>query len=373
MKKIRFLSFVLAVFMLCTVLAGCSENEKAVLKVDGRKISKDIFAGAVGYCSVMIEQNAGISMASVLGEDIGDGRTGAQFLKDEAKSFILEIEAMHALAKENGIEFTDEDKETLKEEKDKQIETAGDRKKFIEQLEADGLNEAFYDYMMEYSVIGNKVQSELFGENGKYAISAQNIADAFGADYFCVKHVLVMAETEADFEAKKALADEIATRAKNGEDFDALIAQYGEDPGMETYKSGYVMDANGYTPDGGSMVAEFAEASAALADGEVSGAVRSMYGYHIIKRYALSKEYIEADLEGFTAQVGQSYFANVIYDRIDSLKVEETKEYENIDIYAILKVEQTIGEQIGMEESHEGHNHGPNGEELPEIELTPAE
>ncbi len=371
MKKIRFLSFVLAVLMLCTVLAGCSDGKKTVLKVNGEKISKDVFEGAVAYCCNTREQS-GIPMRSMLGEDIGDGRTGAQFLKDDAKDLILGIEAIRAMAKENGIEITKDDKKTLEENKNKQIEAAGDRAKFLEELEADGLNEAFYDYWMEYLIIMDKAQTELFGENGKYAFTAQNIADTFGKDYFCVKHVLIMAETEADFEAKKALADEIATRAKNGEDFDALIAEYGEDPGMASYTSGYVMDANGRTPDGGAMVKEFADASAALADGGVSDAVRSTYGYHIIKRYTLSKEYVEANFESIAAQVSQGYFVGILTERIDSLNVEETKEYASIDVYAILGVEKTIGEQVGMEESHEGHDHA-EGEAAPEITLTPAE
>jgi len=44
-------------------------------------------------------------------------------------------------------------------------------------------------------------------------------------------------------EAIKPKAEEVLNKAKNGEDFEALIKEYGEDPGMESeqYKDGYTV------------------------------------------------------------------------------------------------------------------------------------
>lgn len=377
MKKTRILSLVLAVFMLCTMLAGCDDGAKTVMKIGDSKISKDIYTGAIVQSDMMFQQSYGMSLATMLGTDFG-GQTGADILKANAESLIVEGEAYRALAKENGVELTEEDDKLIKEAKDKEIEAAGDRKAFIEQLESDGLNEAFYDYIIESIAFYSRLQSELFSGEGKYASTAESIAETFGNDYLCVKHVLVMAvETDADFAEKKALAESIATRAKNGEDFDALIAEFGEDPGMETNKGGYIMAADGTTPSGGAMVAEFAEASAALEVGGVSGAVRSDYGFHIIKRYPMSAEHIATDLEGFNSQVGQVFFAQVLSEFIDNIEVEYTKEYEAIDLYEIFGAEPTIGEEAGVEDSSEGHDQEAegetSGEELPEITLTPAE
>ncbi len=374
MKKTRILSLVVAVLLLCTMLAGCDDGAKTVMKVGDAKISKDIYTGAISQSNMMFEQNYGISLATMLGEDIG-GATGADFLKEQSESLILELEAYRVLAKENGIELTEEDDKLIKEAKDKEIETAGSRKAFIEELESEGINEAFYDYIMESSAFFSKIQGEFFSGGGKYAPTAESIAETFGKDYICVKHVLVMAtETDPDFATKKALAESVAQRAKNGEDFDALIAEFGEDPGMESSKGGYIMGVDGSTPSGGSMVAEFATASAALEVGEVSGIVPSDYGFHIIKRYPMSAEHIATDLEGFIAQVGQTFFVQKLSELINSLEVEYTKEYEKIDLYEILGVEKTIGADVDAEaESHEGHDHTAEGEEVPEITLTPAE
>lgn len=72
---------------------------------------------------------------------------------------------------------------------------------------------------------------------------------------------------------------EVLEKARNGEDFEKLIEEYGEDPGMEGNEVGYIVRQNG------DFVPEFEEASFNLAEGEISDLVASDFGYHIIKLY----------------------------------------------------------------------------------------
>ena len=77
--------------------------------------------------------------------------------------------------------------------------------------------------------------------------------------------------------------DEIQQKLAAGEDFDALMEQYGEDPGMQSEPgktNGYAVCA-GYTP----FMSEFVDAAMALANvGDVSEPIKNdTYGIHIIK------------------------------------------------------------------------------------------
>ena len=72
--------------------------------------------------------------------------------------------------------------------------------------------------------------------------------------------------------------DEIQARLAAGEDFEALIAEYGQDPGME--------DSDGYYVADGAInwVSEFTDGAMALANvGDVSEPIVSASGVHLIR------------------------------------------------------------------------------------------
>lgn len=99
----------------------------------------------------------------------------------------------------------------------------------------------------------------------------------------------------------EATASEALEKAQAGEDFDELIATYGEDDGMtqEPYASQGYPVCEGLT----AYVTEFQDAAMALEKvGDISGLVKTSYGYHILQ-YAqdipsgpVAYETVEADL-----------------------------------------------------------------------------
>lgn len=88
---------------------------------------------------------------------------------------------------------------------------------------------------------------------------------------------------ELDTKEKKAKAEEILARAKNGDDFAKLADEFSEDPGNK--------DAEGKPQGGiykdvtkGKMVPAFEQAALALEPGQIApDLVETDYGYHIIK------------------------------------------------------------------------------------------
>jgi len=96
-------------------------------------------------------------------------------------------------------------------------------------------------------------------------------------DLLAAKHILISFNSFETEEEAQELAAALLPRVQAGEDFDMLITEYGDDPGMEG-------NPNGYTFVSGVMVPEFEIATMALEIGEISGLVRSDFGYHIIMR-----------------------------------------------------------------------------------------
>ncbi len=103
----------------------------------------------------------------------------------------------------------------------------------------------------------------------------------YSKEYVCAKHILISSNEISDSDAKKT-ADKIYNLAKNGGNFDILIEQYGEDPGMKTSPDGYVFTT-------GEMVEEFEKTAFDLNEGEISKPVKTQFGYHIIMRMPLPK------------------------------------------------------------------------------------
>lgn len=103
---------------------------------------------------------------------------------------------------------------------------------------------------------------------------------------YYVKHILIKnAETAGEEDAERdyeALAKEVMDKVNAGEDFEALIKEYNEDPGMESNPEGYIIGAD-FT---GIYDEPFQLAAAELTkEGDVSGMVEGANGIHIIKRY----------------------------------------------------------------------------------------
>lgn len=89
------------------------------------------------------------------------------------------------------------------------------------------------------------------------------------------RHILI--EAGADDAAAREKAEQLATRAKGGEDFVTLASENSDDPGSK----GQGGDLGWATRD--SFVAPFSEALFAMSPGEIRGPVQTQFGYHVIR------------------------------------------------------------------------------------------
>jgi len=93
----------------------------------------------------------------------------------------------------------------------------------------------------------------------------------------------ITSHPELDPKEKRAKAEEILQRAKNGEDFAALANEFSEDPGNKNPK-GEPQGGLYTNVQQGRMVKPFEEAALALEPGQIApNVVETDFGYHIIK------------------------------------------------------------------------------------------
>jgi peptidyl-prolyl cis-trans isomerase D len=92
-----------------------------------------------------------------------------------------------------------------------------------------------------------------------------------------LQHILLQVADPKDDAATKAKAEAILKRAQGGEDFAKLAKEFSQDPGSAD-KGGDLGMA-----DRKAYVVPFADAAWAMKEGEITGPVKTQFGYHIIK------------------------------------------------------------------------------------------
>ena len=264
------------------LLAGCGAN-------NGAENTENTETSVTSAPAV----NADNVVMTVGSESVGSGIFTLFFnsyngqLKDapRAKDMALEEAEMGfkriAVAKAMGIELDDEAKKGMEDDKNQIKESYGD--KYEPFLEENGLTETDIDAIVSMgyytSALKDKVESGELTDDQK--------RDYFKNHYLRAKHVLISIDDDTDDAAAKAKAEEVLAKAQAGEDFDALIKEYGEDPGMEGSPDGYVFTD-------GTMVQEFEDGTKSIQPGEFT-LVKTSYGYHVIQRLDLeeSPDYFE--------------------------------------------------------------------------------
>ncbi len=168
----------------------------------------------------------------------------------------------------------------------------------------------------------------------------------FKDNYLRAKHVLISTVDQntgaplSDEEAAKAktTADEVLAKAKNGENFDALINEYNTDPGMSTNPDGYVFTH-------GTMVSEFEDMTKSLQPGEI-GMCETTYGYHIIQRLALDE----------TPELFDKFYNDnltSIENTIQNKKYDEALEAKAEELGITVEVNQDVIDAMAEEEASE--------------------
>ena len=292
----RIMTLVFAVLFCVSVLAGCGNSTDGLGKttVSGGPDPAEVLltvgeeAVTVGEFRYYVYNTAmmkAYSIDSSAAEDFGsfnwnqktdDGQVLADEILATALDSVLRESIMLTKGKEKGIVQVEEDKKANDQMVDSYVLQNGEEAFLLT------ANAMAIDSVENYKSLANRMQAvekaetEIAANLSGYMDESIDLSGWKSNDKVTAQHVLIMSESEK-YEDPKATAEEVLEKAKAGEDFAALIAEYNEDPGATEA---------GYTFGPGEMVKEFEEAAFALECGEISDVVKTEYGYHIIKRLA---------------------------------------------------------------------------------------
>ena len=334
-----------------------------ILTADGNEITFDLFRYYYFYIAEIYNSYYGITTDQLE----SDAELFATFKTSVTNQFKNDYVAK-ALAEQNGIELTDEDKEEV----NKELEDFKAKYDSVEEAERDMaahyLTDDVYLSMMTMSKLYEKVDSELFGENGKYATSKEDFIKIATdkKQYSRVKHILIPYSCKAEItdeetkknyedmslsdkstakktaynalsdeekekvkkEAKKT-AEEVLKKAKDGEDFDELIKEYGWDPGMEVNTDGYFVNEKT------NFVEEFKKTCFELDTDEISDLVESeSYGWFIIKRLPIEKEYVEENYSTLVKEYDEPRFSEITNETAEKIEITESDYFKKISKFS---------------------------------------
>lgn len=319
-----------------------------VMTVNGDEVCADEYAGYMLYnMAYYANMYAQFGMADVWNDEYAAATLGSsmpQAAKDQSVYARVVLQKFNEL----GLKLTYDQEKQMTQLRQDTIDSMG-YDAFAKQIANFGFSDQSYNNFMYISQCYNALNEYYYGENGANVPSDEDLRQYFADNYIAAKHILISTvdsttgETIRTDEEAKAEAQKILDRINAGEDYDALMNEYSEDPGLAGNPDGYIFTE-------GEMVTEFYDGAKALAEDEVSGLVKSDYGYHIIKRVPLD---VDGQFENY-----KSLLTTAVAGTMDDLLTQWMQEadvqttetydeitYQNVRDYLPAEVQEILNAQ----------------------------
>ena len=329
----RFIKRAVAVVAaLCMVvpLVACSkipnstkEERQTVLSIDEFEVSYELYRYFI--CNYMDSLAAGDEeywtqeRADTLSEDIHE----ATF------SSLKNLYAVLSLCKKYGIERDDKAIQTLV---DSAVENAtaeyGDESAFADALAENHMTLSVFRFLTTVDLCRNELYYAMLND-GTIEPDLEKIASIVRSDAFIrIKQILIAndaGESESDTRQK---AENLRRRAMDGEDFDALVQEYGKDLFMFNNTDGYYLCR-------GVWHKAFEDAAFSLEIGEISDVVKTDAGFSILLRCEKDPAFIDANLDELCDDYREAQFCLILEEKANSMKITR---YEILEKYTLLTI-----------------------------------
>ncbi len=249
-----------------------------------------------------------------------DGQPMSDFMKEAALDAVVRYYVVEAEAAKAGLTLSSGELAEVEAQINFGRETYGEEG-YQELLQSMCLDEDGYRHIQTVNALAGVLREHLF------PTPDQKELDAYAQEngILKAKHILV---------SDQALAEDLLAQLKaagnSEETFDALAEEYSED-GRNA--NGKLAAPEGYVFKPGEMVDAFEKGTQALEPGEISGLVKSEYGYHIILRLPLRADDVYSLSYGVTIrdEWANTRFMAFLEGKEAQAKVETTSLYDNLD------------------------------------------
>ena len=259
-----------------------------------------------------------------------------EYLNRQTEDTVRQYMALEALARENGLTLTEEDRQALEQERQELVSSLGSEEAFEGYIAEMGLSRANYDRISAYGHWFDKLYA-LVSTPGNPLYAGPEELDDYGlfTDHIYLTKLELSGYNPLSDEAiaakkakAEALAQEIAAASDPAAAFAALAEANSEDPYRKDNPEGYT-----FAP--GTMNAAYETAAKALRPGQVSGVVEGETGFYIILRKALTDK-LKTDPEAL-ANLQEDYLSDLVVARavqMDVTAAPELKDLDAVEVYS---------------------------------------
>lgn len=279
--RTKLLTGLVAFTLVMGTITGCSvpdinKDTKIVFTTGFKK--NEVFRIEKASCTlpeIMVYlTNTKNQYESTFGPEIWETSYEDETIEDNVKETVLarlaRVKTMNLLAIENNVSLDDSEKEKCEKAANEYYSKLNDTE--IKEL---GIDEELIRNMYEEYTLANKVYKYLIADinpeisdDEARTITVEHI---FFKTYSLNENGVRVPNSQQSQMESYQNAREAWERAKDGEDFSKLCAEYSDDP-VSVYSFGKGMEEK-----------SFEKAAFDLGTGEISGIVQTEYGYHIIK------------------------------------------------------------------------------------------
>lgn len=311
------------------VLESSKEEQTVVMTVAGYDVPMEMYR--------YIALNYKNTYESGKTADIWLGESGSALMDEldsDVKESVVYLYATLAMCEEYGIHAEDS---YITDSLDIVMDSIYEEYEYDYEVYADTIaqyhmNDGVYRFIMRNDLLAEELLNAMT-ERGEIPTDEDTLKAIFDSnDFIRVKQILISADNGKTDEENLETAEKLLERVKNGEDFDTLVQQYGEDLYMFNNDNGYYFAK-------GRLDTAFEDAAFELEVGEVSEIVETSAGYSIIKRYEKDPAYIDKNFNDLCNEYIDGRYNIAVEAFAKTLTVLETDALESYSIFNLTNTE----------------------------------